>query len=191
MPVYCKMRLRKTIITVMVLLFTVSAFSQTKDETLQWLSSHLKIVVMHNQDSILPYTMTKTYTFYEDAFVLKTVKDFYKDPSLNSAPAFSKIWYKDIFTEHDTSIMHSMQQEQQEAMLYTIWAEPVYSIIGREDAPVSFWRTFNEPAGLDLYLPNNKDFGVEAIHQLYHLATLMGAKEKPEELMSEEDVLEE
>jgi hypothetical protein len=169
-----------------------SAFSQTKAETLQWLRSHLKTLVVHDDDSILPYTMTKTYTFYEDAFVVKTERDFYKDTSLNHAPAFSKVWYKDIFTESDTAIMRDIQKEQKEdkAHIYTIWAERVYSIIGREDALLLYWQTFNEPSGLDLYLPGSKAFSIEAIHKLYRLASLMGAKEKPHDLNSEEDSLE-
>jgi hypothetical protein len=182
----------KTIITVVLLLFTVSAFAQTKKETLQWLRSHLNNVVVHYEDSILLYTMTKTYTFYDDAFVLKTEKNFYKDSSLNGAPAFSKIRYKDIFTENDSIIPRDIQTEMPKANVhvYTLWAERVYTIIGREDAPLSYWRTFNEPMGLDLYLPDSKDFSIEAIHKLYHLASLKGAKEKPLELNSEEDSLE-
>jgi hypothetical protein len=174
------------IITAVFLLFTVSAFAQTKEETQQWLRNHLKAVVVHYEDSLLPYTMTKTYTFYDDAFVLKTEKNFYKDTSLNGAPAFGKIWYKDIFTEN---VMRDIQTELSKANVhvYTIWAERVYTIIGREDAPLSYWRTFNEPMGLDLYLPGSKDFSIEAIHKLYHLASLMGAKEKPLDLNSEED----
>lgn len=80
------MRTLKTIITAILLLFTASAFGQTKEEALEWMRSHLKTVVIHNNDSLLPYTMTKTYTFYDDALVVKTVKNFYKDTSLNSPP---------------------------------------------------------------------------------------------------------
>lgn len=169
-----------TIATACLLLFTVSVFGQTKEANLQWLRSHLKILVIHDNDSLLPYTMTKTYTFYDDAFVVKTVKNFYKDTSLNGKPAFSKIWYKDIFTEGDTAVMHGMQREQKEGkvFVYTIWAGRVYGIIGREEAPLPFWRTFDEPTGLDLYLSEKKTFSVEAIHTLYRLAALMGAKQK-------------
>lgn len=184
-------RLKTTIIAVL-LLFTVSSFAQTKEETLQWLRSHLDTVVVHYNDSILPYTMSKTYTFHEDAFVIKTVKDFYKDTSLNGAPAFGKIGYKNIFTEKDSIIMHTIKTELPKAkvFVYTIWAERVYTIIGREDTPLSYWRTFNEPMGIGLYLPGSKDFSIEAIHKLYHLASFMGAKEKPLDLNSEEDSLE-
>jgi len=186
------MKPHKTIITIVLLLFTVSAFVQTKEETLQWLRSHLKTVIVHYEDSILPYTMTKTYTFYDDAFVVKTEKNFYKDISLNGAPAFSKIWYKDIFTEKDSIISRDIQTELPKAKvhIYTIWAERVYNITGREDAPLSYWRTFNEPMGLYLYLSEEGTFSIEAIHKLCHLASLMGAKEKPLDLNSEEDSFE-
>ena len=186
------MRESKTIITAILLLFSVSSFAQNKEETLQWLRSHLKTVIVHYEDSLLPYTMTKAYTFYDDSFVIKTVKDFYKDTSLNGAPAFSKISYKDIFTEKDSIIPHKMQTEmpKAKAYIYTIFAERVYTIIGREDAPLSYWQTFNEPMGLDLYLSDSKDFSVEAVHKLFHLATFLGAKEKTKELISDEDSLE-
>ncbi|HRP56264.1 hypothetical protein [Agriterribacter sp.] len=181
--------MKKAIITVVLVFFTVSAFVQTKEETLQWLRSHLKTIIVHDSDSVLPCTITKTYTFYDDAFVIKTVKDFYKDASLNTAPAFGKIWYRDIFTENDSAVMRGMQKEQKEgkAHVYTIWAEHVYSITGREEAPLPFWRTFNEPMGLDLYLPDSKAFSAEAIHKLYHLASLMGAKEKSPDIIPDEN----
>ncbi len=186
------MKTINTATTAMFLLFIVSGYTQTKEETLQWLRSHLKTVAVHHGDSLLPYNMTKAYTFYDDHFVLKTVRDFYKDTSLNGAPAFSKIWYKDIFTENDSIVMRGIQTEQPKATahVYTIWAEHVYSIIGREDAPLPFWRTLNEPMGLDLYLSENRSFSAEAVHKFYHLATLLGAKKKPQELNREEDSME-
>jgi hypothetical protein len=117
--------------------------------------------------------MTKTYTFYDDAFVVKTVKDFYGDSSLNMPPAYSKVWYRDIFIESDTAIARGLQREQTEgkAYVYTIWAKQVYSIIGREDAPLPFWRTFDEPTGLDLYLPGDSALSMELIKRFMLLAT--------------------
>lgn len=178
------------ILTFCCLLFnTQSANAQDKTETLNWLRSHLDTIVVQNNDSILPYTMTKTYTFYDDAFVVKTVKDFYKDTSLNGPAAFGKVWYKDIFTENDTAITRGIQSEEAEGKMfvYTIWAAHVYSIIGREDAPLPFWRTFNEPMGLDLYLPGDKALGIKAVQMLYRSASLLGAKERPRELIPDED----
>jgi hypothetical protein len=161
------MKPHKTIITVVFLLFTVSSFTQTKEESLQWLRSHLKTLVIHYNDSILPYTMTKTYTFYDDVFVVKTVKDFYKDRSLNIHPAFSKIWYKDIIPE--TNI--AFQDEHPDSVnVFTITANPVYGIIGKEEAPMKYWRHFDEPSGLDLYLPEDKVLSMEAIKRLMLLA---------------------
>lgn len=171
----------------MLLLFTVSAFAQTKEEALEWMRSHLKTVVIHNNDSLLPYTMTKTYTFYDDALVVKTVKDFYKDTSLNSPPAFGKVWYRDIFTENDTAIVRGIQKEQskKKVFVYTIWAEHVYSIIEKENAPLPFWRTFDEPMGLDLYFTAEKNESAEIVKKLYQLAAFWGAKTKPNELLTD------
>lgn len=158
-----------------VIIFSFSLFllagmqkakAQTKTETLDWLRINLKSVVIHNNDSILPYTMTKTYTFYDDNFVVKTVKDF-EDKDLNGAPAFSKIFYKNIIPEKDIVF----QDEHPDGInVFTITANPVYFIIGKEDAPLSFWQHFNEPSGLDLYLPEDKELSREAVKRLMLLA---------------------
>lgn len=168
--------MKKTITILIVYLVTIaginSTCAQTKAETLQWLRSHLDTIVVHHKDSLLPYTMTKIYTFYEDAFVVKTVKDFIKDKSLNGTPAFSKVWYKDIFTKIDTAIIRGMNREEagHEVYIYAVWAEHVYFIIGEENAPIKYWRTFNEPSGLDLYLPEDKAKSIEVIKRIMLLA---------------------
>lgn len=166
---------------------TQSTNAQDKTKTLNCLRSHLDTIVVQNNDNILPYTMTKTYTFYDDALVVKTVKDFYKDTSLNSPPAFGKVWYRDIYTENDTAIVRGIQKGQAEkkVFVYTIWAEHVYSIIEKENAPLPFWRTFDEPMGLDLYFTAEKNESAEIVKKLYQLAAFWGAKTKPNELLTD------
>lgn len=176
--------MRKRIAVFFVLLFLFpaapSATAQRKETALSWLRDHLKTVVVRSGDPVLKYTMTKTYTFYGDAFVVKTVKDFYEDSSLNMPPAYGKVWYRDIFIENDTAIARGLQREQTEgkAYVYTIWAKQVYSIIGREDAPLSFWRTFDEPTGLDLYLPGDSALSMELIKRFMLLATACKTERK-------------
>ncbi len=160
-----------SILTLLLFMFagTQKAKAQDKAETLDWLRNHLKTIIVHNNDSILPYTMTKTYTFYDDAFVVKTVKDFYKDRGLNSAPAFGKIWYKDIIPQKDIAF----QDEHLEGTsIFTITADPVYSIIGKEEAPLKYWRHFNEPSGMDLYLPEDQALNTEIVRKVMELQAL-------------------
>lgn len=161
----------KKVLTVSALLLLISpgaytAHAQTKGENLEWLRANLQIVVIHYNDSLLPYRMTKTYKFYDDAFVVKTVKDFYKDTSLNGAPAFSKIWYKDIIPVNDIVF----QDERPDSVhVFTITANPVYAIIGKEEAPLKYWRHFDEPSGLDLFLPEDKSLSIVVIRKLMWL----------------------
>ncbi|HLV46930.1 MAG TPA: hypothetical protein VKY32_07805 [Flavobacterium sp.] len=173
-----------------VLLNINTVKAQDKTETLNWLRNHIDTVVVHYTDDILPYKMTKTYTFYDDNFVVKTVKDFYKDPNLNGAPAYSKIFYKDLFIANDSIIRNDIQKDENEGktFVYTVWAERVYSILGHEEAPLSFWRTFNEPMGLDLFLLQKQSLSIEIVRNLYQLATLEGAKEIPKELFSGDEL---
>jgi|GEM_PF-1429407 len=173
-----------------VLLSINTVKAQNKAETLNWLRSHIDTVTVHDMDSILPYKMSKIYTFYDDAFVVKTVKDFYKNPDVNDdTPVFSKIFYKDLFTTSDSNIENDMQKDEKEGktFVYTVFAERVYSIFGNEEAPLSFWRTFNEPMGLDLYLSQEQPLSIEIVRNLYQLATLEGAKEIPKDLFSDKE----
>jgi len=186
----------KTLLTLFALfLFLFGGFqnvyAQNKSHPLDWLRQNLQSVVVQDDDSVLSYMMTKTYTFYDDNFVVKTVKDFYNDTGLNSAPAFSKVWYKDIFTENDSAIRHDIKTDSPigSVHVYTLWAERVYGIIGKEEAPLTYWQTFDEPMGLHLYLSSDKAFSVKAINQLYQLATLMGAKEMTQDLKEDIDFL--
>ena len=72
------MKTMKAIITAILLLFALSSHAQTngEKEALEWLRAHLQTVITHSDDSTLPFTKPRTYTFYDDAFVIKTTTDF-------------------------------------------------------------------------------------------------------------------
>jgi len=164
-----------TILTICLLAVAGMQKARAQDKTaiLDWLRSNLKTVIVHDDDPDLSYTMTKTYTFYDNNFVVKTVKDF-EDKDLNSAPAFSKIWYKDMIPEKEITFQN---EHPDGANIFTITANPVYYIIGKEEAPLQYWRHFDEPSGLDLFLPKDEKLSVEIINKIMKLKDLSSGNE--------------
>ena len=169
----------KAIITAILLLFALSSHAQTngEKEALEWLRAHLQTVITHSDDSTLPFTKTRTYTFYDDAFVIKTTTDF-KDKSLNGPPYFAKVWYADIIPEEE-AIAKSIQVQQPDSMLiYSMKVAVLYTSAGTEKKSKELWYTFNEPMELELYLPKDKKLSKELVKRLMLLGKAGEQKDK-------------
>ncbi len=82
------MKTLKTITTNLLLLFTVTVFGQTKEETLEWLNQNTSYCYSYHKYDGDSYE--RSYTFYEDYLVEKDYWSFTKSTS------FTKIYYKDI-----------------------------------------------------------------------------------------------
>lgn len=139
-----------------------NAKAQDKTEILDWLRSHLKTVVVESDDTELKSKMTKTYTFYDDAFVVKTEWDF-KDKDLNGPPYFAKIWYTDMTSGN-------LQDEQ--TNVYILSVAILYTRAGTEKEPKEHWYSFQEPTEIELYLTEDKELNREIITKLMKLQAL-------------------
>ncbi len=139
------------------------AEAQTKEQNLGWLRAHLQTVITHSDDSTLPFTKTRIYTFYDDAFVVKIMTNF-KDQSVNGPPYFAKVWYTDIIPEEDTIIAQAIQVQQPDSMhIYSMKVAVLYTSAGTEKKSRELWYTFNEPMELELYLPKDKRLCMDLI----------------------------
>ncbi|MFA7686619.1 MAG: hypothetical protein WCY25_02010 [Moheibacter sp.] len=139
-----------------------SAKAQDKTEILDWLRSHLKTVVVESDDSDLKSKMTKTYTFYDDAFVVKTAWDF-EDKAFNGPPYFAKIWYADM-------ISGDLQDGQ--TNIYILSVAVLYTRAGTEKESKEHWYSFQEPTEIELYLTEDKELNREIIAKLMKLQAL-------------------
>jgi hypothetical protein len=150
--------------------FDFSAEAQTKTENLEWLRAHLQTIITHSDDSLLAFTKTKTYTFYDDAFVVKTQSDF-EDKSINGPPYFAKVWYADIIPEDEHAIARAIQVQQPDSMcIFSMKTSVLYTTAVTEKKSKELWYTFNEPMEIELFLPKDKKLSMELINRMMQLA---------------------
>ncbi|WP_127124910.1 hypothetical protein [Pseudoflavitalea rhizosphaerae] len=153
------------------------SFTTVGNPHLQWLRENLTTVQSAYGGNELPYTITKTYTFYDSAFVIRTEKVF-EDKELNGPLYFSKVRYKDIIRRDTTGIgkaigsKNSVSEESCADFLYfNLEVANLYTAAGREPAANGRWLSLNEATSLELYLPTDKELSTGAMQKLIQLAS--------------------
>jgi len=100
------MKTLKTITTTLLLLFTVTAFSQTKEETLEWLKqngdSYLKFYNIYTYDDGSSQHVSYSYQFYEEYFEEKEFSSYMEKGDIGF---YTRIYYKDIFVIEDIATL--------------------------------------------------------------------------------------
>jgi hypothetical protein len=160
----------KTTLTAIALLFTITAFSQTKEETLEWLNQNNSYcnVSFEKKTSVHFWN----FTFYEDYFV-KEFKFYYGSYISND---LSKVYYKDILLQDISKLDESNNSETNPPITYIEILVSKYYYKGNDD--VSYEEqdgnrfSFGYPTGQ----PNARKNLEKVLRAIMHMAELHGAE---------------
>lgn len=156
---------------ILIVCFIVSGFIPRKSSPLEWLRANLQTVKSECNSFDIVSGVTKTYTFYDSAFVIKTEKE-YQDKDLNGPAYFSKVYYHDIMWKDSLTVSQSNEIIAEECLnikYYKIDVHRLYTAAGREPAEGGKWFTLGEANALTLYLPPDESLSLAILTRLRQL----------------------
>src|SRR5690554_6285335 len=164
------MKTLKTITTTLLLLFTVTAFAQTKEETLEWLKQNGDSYLKFFSDYKVANFFSYHYEFYEEYFE-ESEREFI------GGMIYRRIYYKDIFviediatldTERSTDNGYSKTPTYIKIPIKKYERKSEYSFSEEKDSRFSF--------KYDADQPNARKNIDKVLRAIMHMAKLSGAE---------------
>ncbi len=159
----------KTITTALLLLFTVTAFSQTKEETLEWLNQNKNYcVVEYKYNGNLSY---KGYTFYEDYFV-----QHYTYWGSSTLEYDLKVYYKDILLQDLSQLDVENDSKTNPPITYISIPISKYYSKGKDDYSYEQKDASRHYFYYKTDQPNARKNLEKVLREIMHMAKLHGAE---------------